>query len=81
MTVVLTADAVTEAEAKYQPQIALYNRNDRLVGVVRGWRVADGVMDLDANIRRAVATEDLTHSELVEVDEQIARLRKMRGTL
>jgi hypothetical protein len=38
-------------------------------------------MDLDANIRRAVATEDLTHAELVEVDEQIARLRKMRGTL
>lgn len=64
-----------------QPIIALYNQDERLVGVVNGWRVADGVMDLDKTIRRAVATNELTMPELVEIDQQIARLRNLRGTL
>ncbi len=64
-----------------QPIIALYNRDERLVGVVNGWRVADGVMDLDKTIRRAVATDELTMVELVEIDQQISRLRNLRGTL
>jgi hypothetical protein len=61
--------------------IALYNRYERLVGVVSGWKVADGVMDLDKGITRAIATDELTMAELVEIDQQISRLRKMRGTL
>lgn len=64
-----------------QPVIALYNKDERLVGIVNGWRVADGVMDLDASIRRAVATGEMSVQELYEIDNQIARLRDLRGTL
>ena len=64
-----------------QPIVALYNRDDRLTGIVNGWKVADGVMELDESIKRAVATSELTMAELVEIDQQISRLRKMRGTL
>lgn len=64
-----------------KPTIALYNKDERLVGVVNGWRVADGVMEMDANIKRAIATSELSLLELVEIDQQIARLRNLRGTL
>ena len=64
-----------------QPIIALYNKDDRLTGIVNGWKVADGVMELDQTIQRAVATSELTMAELVEIDQQIARLRNLRGTL
>jgi hypothetical protein len=81
----MTTDTLTElnamTERNGQPTIALYNQNERLVGVVSGWRVADGVMKLDESIRRAIATDELTMPELVEIDQQISRLRKMRGTL
>lgn len=75
-------DALYERRADPTAQvIALYNRDDRLVGIVNGWRVADGVMALDTSIRRAVLTADLSPSELYSIDEQIARLRDIRGTL
>jgi hypothetical protein len=61
--------------------IALYNKNDRLVGIVNGWKVADGVMEMDASIRRAVLTSELSMAELFDIDQQIARLRDLRGTL
>jgi hypothetical protein len=64
-----------------QPIVALYNRDDRLTGIVNGWKVADGVMELDESIKRAVATSELTMAELVEIDQSIARLRNLRGTL
>lgn len=64
-----------------QPIIALYNKDDRLTGIVNGWRVADGVMEMDTSIKRAVATSELTMAELVEIDLNIARLRNLRGTL
>ena len=64
-----------------QPIVALYNKDDRLTGIVNGWKVADGVMELDQSIQRAVATSELTMAELVEIDQQIARLRNLRGTL
>jgi hypothetical protein len=64
-----------------QPIVALYNKDDRLTGIVNGWKVADGVMELDQTIQRAVATSELTMAELVEIDQQIARLRNLRGTL
>jgi hypothetical protein len=84
----MTTDTLTELNALTESNesnglqtIALYNRNERLVGVVNGWKVADGVMNLDQTIKRAVATDELTMAELVEIDQQISRLRKMRGTL
>lgn len=61
--------------------IALYNKDDRLVGIVNGWKVADGVMELDPTIRRAVLTAELSMAELFDIDQQIARLRNLRGTL
>lgn len=64
-----------------QPIVALYNKDDRLTGIVNGWKVADGVMELDQSIQRAVATSELTMAELIEIDQQIARLRNLRGTL
>jgi len=64
-----------------QPMVALYNKDERLVGMVNGWRVADGVMAIDRTIRRAVATSELSMAELFEIDQQIARLRDLRGTL
>jgi len=64
-----------------QPIVALYNKDDRLTGIVNGWKVADGVMELDQSIQRAVATTELTMAELIEIDQQIARLRNLRGTL
>lgn len=64
-----------------QPIVALYNKNERLVGVVGGWRVADGVMEMDKTIRKAVAVAELTMDELIRVDSEIARLRELRGTL
>lgn len=64
-----------------QPIVALYNRDDRLTGIVNGWKVADGVMEMDESIKRAVATSELTMAELVEIDQSIARLRNLRGTL
>lgn len=64
-----------------QPIVALYNRDDRLTGIVNGWKVADGVMEMDESIKRAVATTELTMAELVEIDQNIARLRNLRGTL
>jgi hypothetical protein len=69
------------AEQTDQPIVALYNKDDRLTGIVNGWKVADGVMELDQTIQRAVATSELTMAELVEIDQQIARLRNLRGTL
>lgn len=69
------------AEQTDQPIVALYNRDDRLTGIVNGWKVADGVMEMDESIKRAVATSELTMAELVEIDQQIARLRNLRGTL
>ena len=64
-----------------QPIVALYNRDDRLTGIVNGWKVADGVMEMDESIKRAVATSELTMAELVEIDQSIAKLRNLRGTL
>jgi len=64
-----------------QPIVALYNRDDRLTGIVNGWKVADGVMEMDESIKRAVATSELTMAELIEIDQTIARLRNLRGTL
>jgi hypothetical protein len=64
-----------------QPIVALYNRDDRLTGIVNGWKVADGVMELDESIKRAVATNELTMAELIEIDQSIAKLRNLRGTL
>lgn len=64
-----------------QPIVALYNRDDRLTGIVNGWKVADGVMEMDESIKRAVATTELTMAELIEIDQSIARLRNLRGTL
>lgn len=64
-----------------QPIVALYNRDDRLTGIVNGWKVADGVMEMDESIKRAVATTELTMAELIEIDQNIARLRNLRGTL
>lgn len=71
----------TAVTADGQPIVALYNKDERLVGVVGGWRVADGVMEMDKTIRKAVAVAELSINELVEVDSEIARLRTLRGTL
>lgn len=80
MTTELTE--LTEMTTKTdQPIVALYNRDDRLTGIVNGWKVADGVMELDESIKRAVATSELTMAELIEIDQSIARLRNLRGTL
>jgi hypothetical protein len=74
--------ALVESKTDKSKQVvALYNRDDRLVGIVNGWRVADGVMEMDASIKRAVLTAELSPAELYEIDEQIARLRDLRGTL
>jgi hypothetical protein len=73
---------LTETTTKTdQPIVALYNRDDRLTGIVNGWKVADGVMEMDESIKRAVATSELTMAELIEIDQTIARLRNLRGTL
>lgn len=80
MTTELTE--LTEMTTKTdQPIVALYNRDDRLTGIVNGWKVADGVMEMDESIKRAVATSELTMAELIEIDQSIARLRNLRGTL
>lgn len=71
--------ALTESNG--EQTIALYDRSERLIGVVSGWKAADGVMGADSQITRAIATEELTMAELVEIDQQISKLRKMRGTL
>jgi hypothetical protein len=74
--------ALVESKTDKSKQVvALYNRDDRLVGIVNGWRVADGVMEMDASIKRAVLTAELSPAELYEIDDQIARLRDLRGTL
>ena len=74
--------ALVESKTDKSKQVvALYNGNDRLVGIVNGWRVADGVMEMDASIKRAVLTAELSPTELYEIDDQIARLRDLRGTL
>jgi hypothetical protein len=80
MTTVLPELADLESKTE-QPIVALYNRDDRLTGIVNGWRVADGVMELDQTIQRAVATTELTMAELIEIDQSIAKLRNLRGTL
>lgn len=64
-----------------QPIVALYNKDERLVGVVGGWKVADGVMEMDKNIRKAVTVAELSMERLIEIDNEIARLRNLRGTL
>lgn len=80
MTTVLPE--LTEMTTKTdQPIVALYNKDDRLTGIVNGWKVADGVMEMDESIKRAVATSELTMAELIEIDQNIARLRNLRGTL
>ena len=81
MTAVLDLVGKTTTTESGQPMVALYNKDERLVGMVNGWRVADGVMALDKTIRRAVATAELSMVELFEIDQQIARLRDLRGTL
>lgn len=74
--------ALVESKTDKSKQvIALYNGDDRLVGIVNGWRIADGVMEMDASIKRAVLTAELSPMELYEIDGQIARLRDLRGTL
>lgn len=74
--------ALAESKTDKSKQvIALYNGDDRLVGIVNGWRVADGVMEMDGSIKRAVLTAELSPLELYEIDNQIARLRDLRGTL
>lgn len=80
MTAQVTALAESKTD-KSKQVIALYNKDDRLVGIVNGWRVADGVMELDGSIKRAVLTAELSPVELFEIDNQIARLRDLRGTL
>ena len=80
MTTVLPELADLESKTE-QPIVALYNKDDRLTGIVNGWKVADGVMELDESIKRAVATSELTMAELIEIDQSIAKLRNLRGTL
>lgn len=81
MTAVLDRVETSTQTNNGQPMVALYNKDERLVGMVNGWRVADGVMAMDKTIRRAVATAELSPMELFEIDQQIARLRDLRGTL
>jgi hypothetical protein len=38
-------------------------------------------MEMDESIKRAVATSELTMAELIEIDQSIAKLRNLRGTL
>lgn len=80
MTAQVTALLESKTD-KSKQVIALYNGDDRLVGIVNGWRVADGVMEMDGSIKRAVLTAELSPAELYEIDNQIARLRDLRGTL
>jgi hypothetical protein len=81
MTTAQLTALVESKTDKSKQVIALYNKDDRLVGIVNGWRVADGVMELDGSIKRAVLTAELSPAELFEIDNQIARLRDLRGTL
>ncbi len=64
-----------------KPLVALYDQNERLTGVVQGWRAADSVLTSDPDIRRAVATAELSIEELLELDRKIAEMRYLRGTL
>jgi hypothetical protein len=71
--------ALTATENK--PLVALYDQNERLTGIVQGWRAADSVLTSDPDIRRAVATSELSIEELLELDRKIAEMRYLRGTL
>lgn len=64
-----------------KPLVALYDDNERLTGVVRGWRAADSALSNDPDIRRAIATTELTIEQLLELDRKIAEMRYLRGTL
>jgi hypothetical protein len=81
MTTAQMTELTEHKTDKTKQVIALYNGDDRLVGIVNGWRVADGVMEMDGTIKRAVLTAELSPLELYEIDNQIARLRDLRGTL
>jgi hypothetical protein len=81
MTTAQLTELTEHKTDKTKQVIALYNGDDRLVGIVNGWRVADGVMEMDGTIKRAVLTAELSPLELYEIDNQIARLRDLRGTL
>lgn len=75
----MTIDTMTATENK--PLVALYDRDERLTGVVVGWRLADHALMNEPEIRKAVATTELTIAELASIDSQIAELRQMRNTL
>ena len=64
-----------------RPLIALYNKDERLTGVVVGWRLADEALLNEPEICKAVATTELTIAELADIDSKIAELRQMRNTL
>ena len=64
-----------------KPLIALYDKRERLAGIVQGWRVADSAMDSDPEIHRAIVSTELSASELLELDTKIAEMRYLRGTL
>jgi predicted amino acid-binding ACT domain protein len=64
-----------------KPLIALYDKDERLSGVVAGWRLADHALENDPDIRKAVVADELTITELVEIDDKIAELRQLRKTL
>jgi predicted amino acid-binding ACT domain protein len=74
MTTVMTPTA-------NKPLIALYDKDERLSGVVSGWRLADHALENDPDIRKAVIADELTITELVEIDDKIAELRQLRKTL
>lgn len=74
MTIALTA-------TENKPLVALYDKNERLTGVVQGWRAADSVLTSDPDTRRAIATTELSIEELLELDRKIAEMRYLRGTL
>ena len=64
-----------------RPLIALYDKDERLAGVVAGWRLADHALANEPEIRKAVIADELTIAELVEIDDRIAELRQLRNTL
>jgi hypothetical protein len=64
-----------------RPLIALYDKDERLTGVVAGWRLADHALANEPEIRKAVIADELTIAELVEIDDRIAELRQLRNTL
>ena len=64
-----------------KPLVALYDDNERLTGVVQGWKAADSALSNDPDIRRAIATTELTIEQLLELDRKIAEMRYLRGTL